>query len=1703
MTRKSALHELAAFCGIADEHTDIWGNRHLTSDATRKVLLTAMGLSGHETDPARIQRDLENAEWLRLLPPVTVVRCDEPIRIEFTVPVRLASSTLNWVLQLESGATQQGACVPERLPLIRKRHVVDAEFSRHTLELLKVEELGYHKFVIERPDGSAVEMPVIVVPTTCYQPKVISDGVRVWGLAVQLYGLRSRRNWGIGDFTDLRHLVDITADSGGGIIGLNPLHELFPNNPEHISPYSPSCRSALNTLYIDVEAVAEFHECTAAQMLVAMPQFQARLRSLLAEELVNYTGVAQIKREVLNLLYEHFRERHLTQNSEHAQAFFLYRDKSGTSLERLARFEALQAHFQAQDDMTWGWPVWPEAYRDPESTAVANFVAEHESAVTFYAWLQYLADIQLGEAGRQSWLRGLGIGLYADLAVGANPGGAEVWGWQGVFAAGAYTGAPPDLINRMGQDWGLPPYIPHRLRGVAYAPLIEVLRANMRHAGALRIDHAMCLTRLFWVPAGRPASEGAYVAYALDELLGIVALESWRNQCLVIGEVLGTVPDGLRTRFTATDLMSYQPFIFERDEDGGFAAPSSYPHQALVAASTHDLPTLAGFWKGSDLHRRVELKLFPSQELYERFVVERAQDRARMLLALEHEGLLPEGASEQPVAVKELTAPFINAIHAYLARTPSMVLVIQPEDIFGILEQANLPGTRENQHPNWSRRLPLDLEDWCVDECFTQATEVVRNERGSAVVPRPELPVHSAAIPRAIYRLQFNKDFTFSQAVEIVPYLAKLGISHCYASPYLKARPGSSHGYDVVDHGVLNPEIGTQEDYERFVAVLHEHDMGQIIDVVPNHMGVMGCDNAWWLDVLENGPAAVHAKCFDIDWDPLNPDIKGKVLLPVLGDYYATVLERGEIILEFDSVRGEFSLFYYQHRMPIDPATYPLIVLHRYERLVAVLGETDQRNIELQTLLTAFARLPTRLDTEPSHRAERQRDKEVHKHHLATLVAASPDIAQHIRDNLNDFNGRSGDTASFDALHALIQEQGYRLAFWHIASHEINYRRFFDINGLAALRIEEPDVFEATHHFVLDLVKQGKVNGMRIDHPDGLYNPREYFSRLQSSAGGRVHEAGESLPLYLVIEKILAEHEQLPLDWPIHGTTGYQFSNLANSLLIDPSSKWRMTRIYERFIGESIDFEALVHRAKHLVMNTALVSELNVLAYRLARIAAMDRHTCDFTLYTLREALAEVVACFPVYRTYINDNGLSDNDRGHIEWAIAIAKKRNPALDSRVFTFVQSVLSTDIAQGRPEAYHSAVIFFAMKFQQFTSPVMAKGLEDTSFYRYHRLVSLNDVGGDPSRFGISVAAYHAVTRARVKRWPHNLLATSTHDSKRSEDLRTRINVLSEIPAEWMLFLKGWSKINHTKKQSIDGILVPSANDEYLLYQTLIGSWPLGDMMFDDLDAYRLRIEAYMIKAVREAKEHSSWINVNSAYEAALSDFIATLLTPGDKNLFLTDFERATQRITHHGLLNSLSLMLLKLTSPGVPDIYQGCELWQFNLVDPDNRRSVDFSLRGRLLNELRQMENFPVTELIERLHILLDGMADGRAKLYLIWRTLALRAQKPELFYKGDYQSLTVRGERANHICAYARRHGNEALIAVAPRLTVKLLGAKGENGGLPLGHDIWRDTRIDLPKELRCVSWRNVYTKEILASDNSLVVANTLVNFPVALLVTG
>ena len=543
-----------------------------------------------------------------------------------------------------------------------------------------------------------------------------------------------------------------------------------------------------------------------------------------------------------------------------------------------------------------------------------------------------------------------------------------------------------------------------------------------------------------------------------------------------------------------------------------------------------------------------------------------------------------------------------------------------------------------------------------------------------------------------------------------------------------------------------------------------------------------------------------------------------------------------------------------------------------------------------------------------------------------------------------------------------------------------------------------------------------------------------------------------------------------------------------------------MTRIYADFAGVADDFEVLAYEAKKLIMRTALASELNVLATRLARIAAASRDTCDFTLGGLRDALIEVTACFPVYRSYVADGQLSADDRRYISWAVAVGKKHSPVADSGIFDFLQGVLTAEIARGRSASFREMVQGFAMKFQQFSSPVMAKGVEDTSFYRYHRLTSLNDVGGEPRRFGISVAAFHSATRTRAARWPQNLLATSTHDSKRSEDARARLNVLSEIPAAWKLMLKRWSRLNRARKRKIDGIEAPSRNDEYLLYQALIATWPLAVPDKAGLAEYRARIDGYMIKALREAKEHSSWVNVNADYEAAMSAFVQALLAPGEKNLFLADFVPLVQPIARHGLINALAQSLVKLASPGVPDIYRGCELWQFNLVDPDNRRPVDFTLRRQALAEVRALVDAPPKQWPQSLKPLVENMADGRIKLYTLWQGLRLRGAWPEVFRDGAYLPLGVRGERAGHVCAFARRCGSRSVIAVVPRLPARLLG---DRHIMPLGEDVWGDTVVELPRELVGVSWRNVFTGEGHAPDQQLSLGRLLASFPVALLASA
>jgi (1->4)-alpha-D-glucan 1-alpha-D-glucosylmutase len=950
--------------------------------------------------------------------------------------------------------------------------------------------------------------------------------------------------------------------------------------------------------------------------------------------------------------------------------------------------------------------------------------------------------------------------------------------------------------------------------------------------------------------------------------------------------------------------------------------------------------------------------------------------------------------------------------------------------------------------------------------------------------------------PGGTYRLQFNSSFTFRDARKWVAYLAELGITHCYASPYLKARAGSTHGYDISDHNALNPEIGSEDDFDAFVTELHDYGLKQVLDVVPNHMGVAACENAWWMDVLEHGPSSPYASFFDIDWMPLKPDLAHKVLLPILGDQFGKVLEEQQLVLTHCD--GAFWIQYHEHRFPIATQSLSSLLNHRIEELEGQLGSESPHMLEFHSILTAIGHLPPRTETDSEKVNVLRREKEVIKRRLADLQQASVEVRSFIERNVSLFNGERGDPRSFDALDRLLQDQAYRLAHWRVAADEINYRRFFDVNELAAICMENREVFDKSHDLIFKLLAAGRIHGLRIDHPDGLYDPAEYLKRLHETHAA--HSFGTT-PLYVVVEKILEPAERLPETWMVHGTTGYEFLNLVNGLFVDRSHVRDFDRIYAQFIRHRVSFRDLVYECKKLIMQVSMSSEISVLGHQLDRISEQDRWTRDFTLQSLTDTISEIIACFPVYRTYITESGVLERDRRYIEAAAARVKRKNPAISSYIVDFVRDTLLLKYPDNADEPAKAALRRFVGKFQQMTGPVMAKGLEDTAFYIYNRLVSLNEVGGDPDKFGVSLGAFHQHNVERQTHWPYSLLATATHDTKRGEDVRARINVLSEIPREWKTHLFRWSRLNQRRKIMVDGELAPSRNDEYLLYQTLIGTWPFRPPSGAERQAYAHRIERYMLKATREAKVHTSWISPNEAYEHATKAFLNAILSEKTSRAFLADFMPFAACIAEAGIWNSLSQLLLKLTCPGVPDFYQGAELWDFRLVDPDNRTAVDFALRHEMLESLLvggSADPNPI-DLARRL---LAQRHDGRIKLYVALRSLQCRRRNPDLFTCGSYIPLDACGAKKESLCAFARRHQGVTAITVVPRLSARLTG---QVGSPPVG-PVWDDTGLVLPAELRKSRYRNLFTGEVLEGFNAsqpsdlLSVASILESFPVAIL---
>jgi (1->4)-alpha-D-glucan 1-alpha-D-glucosylmutase len=939
----------------------------------------------------------------------------------------------------------------------------------------------------------------------------------------------------------------------------------------------------------------------------------------------------------------------------------------------------------------------------------------------------------------------------------------------------------------------------------------------------------------------------------------------------------------------------------------------------------------------------------------------------------------------------------------------------------------------------------------------------------------------------ATYRLQFNKDFTFQAATNLLDYLFDLGVTHVYASPIFRSRPGSSHGYDVIDPTRLNPELGSEADFALFQEALRKRGMGLVLDVVPNHMSASS-ENAWWMDVLENGPGSAYASYFDIDWHPPSRNLDGKILLPVLGKPFGEALEDQE--LKVVCLEGRLFIQYFEALFPLAPKSYPRVVGRGITKLKEALGEDSPAYQEYSGIVAAMVSLTAPEPGWLGAIGEKRPQFEALRERLKQAVAADKDVERFLNANLADFGGKRREPSSFALLERLLAEQFYMLTYWQNVNEEINYRRFFTITDLVGMRVEDPLVFDATHALVKRLAEQRAVDALRIDHIDGLRDPLTYLNRLKEQLIA-TPGAGEAKQVSIFVEKILARNEQLPADWPTAGTTGYEFLNALNSFFVDPRGTQRIEQVYFHFIGKQPIYADLLYQKKKLVMTTLLGVEMRSLGHQLSLLADSDRYARDLSRNDLTQALTETTAYLPLYRTYIRNLELTSHDRDVIEHAILEAQDRKFYLKAMNFDFVRDVL---LLRNRPHLLpeqREARINFVMRWQQFTGPIMAKAFEDTFLYVYNPLISLNDVSGDPRPSAAITVDFPGFVKSRAKRWPDSLNATSTHDTKRSEDVRARINVLSEIPNDWKQRLDCWAKFNAKHVRVVKGQRVPDRNDEMFLYQTLLGAWPLER---GNCAPFVNRLQEYAIKATREAMVHTRWTVPNHAHENGVKSFVASILKCGKENTFLRDFTAFHERITYFGMLNGLSQTLLKIFSPGIPDFYQGSDLWDLRLVDPDNRWPVDFVKRSKMLESIREADARDGAVSLTRQ--LVKGWRDGRIKLYLIWKALNFRREHRALFDRGDFEPVDVIGARKGNIAAFRRRYRGEQAIAIVPRF----LAAANHSADEPR---FWENTSIRLGGSA-ARHWRNVFTQEEVQfhgkKHTDLPVASLLSDYPVVLL---
>lgn len=919
-------------------------------------------------------------------------------------------------------------------------------------------------------------------------------------------------------------------------------------------------------------------------------------------------------------------------------------------------------------------------------------------------------------------------------------------------------------------------------------------------------------------------------------------------------------------------------------------------------------------------------------------------------------------------------------------------------------------------------------------------------------------------IPQSTYRVQLNHQFPFRKLKEIIPYLSKLGIGEVYASPIFKARVKSLHGYDIVDPSQINPELGTLADFEELIAELKKHGMTWMQDIVPNHMA-LDSDNMMLMDIFENREDSKYFHVFDIDWNHPYENMRGRLLVPVLGKFYAQALEDGEIQLSYDE--HGFKINYYQYHFPIKVGSYVQILLHKIKQLEAELAHNADL-IKLLGVINLFKALANQIGDFA------QSDQMRHaKAMLWQLYQGNVKVAKYIDANLRFFNSAEGGQNHYGPLDELISSQHYRLSFWKVATEEINYRRFFAISDLISVRVEDEKIFHLTHQLIQSLVAENKVQSLRVDHIDGLYDPENYLKQLSGIAPDH----------YIVVEKILFPNEDMPKQWLTQGTTGYDFMNIVNGVFCRTDHKNLFEDLYLSFARWKSSYEDLLCENKRTIISKHLAGNIDNLAQQIKKISSHDRMGRDITLYGLRRALVEVMAHFPIYRTYINSDAVCLSDEEYIKIAIHSAKNKIPGFVYEL-NFIEKFLLLQFGEETSQEDKKAWLNFVQTFQQYTGPVMAKGFEDTMLYVYNVLISLNEVGGSPEKFGFTRDEFHTFNSHRLAMTPHAMCATATHDMKRGEDVRARINVVSELPQEWDDHLRHWAQVNKGKKTQVGRVLAPDENDEYFLYQTLLGTYPFEGMSSDYLE----RIKSYFIKAIREAKRHTAWIKPAEQYEQACLQFIDNLLNSELDNEFLKAFSPFQRKIAAYGVWNSLSQTVLKMTSPGVPDTYQGTEFWDLTMVDPDNRRAVDYSRRERQLTNFMTQGQERLNEIISEL---LFNRTDDGIKLFLTNRLLMAIQEYEEVFRKGDYVPLIAEGCLHNHVIGFMRRYLNKSIVVAVPRFLCEVVTMDQ----CPLGNTIWGDTVFVLPAGCEG-NYQDVITNQEVTISSRISVGLLFANFP-------